>query len=212
VLVVNLVGWKSELFMIDRVVKTTQTALEAPTEGRAERERFLSYVEPFSHIVEHPSWVFAGAGRSSQRLARRGRLDGDVLIDERDRATHSVFSITYYCFGLAAAVCQVGFVIFGFAYLVKRVAIVTVPLASLVWKSLFASWCGLTVWWLFGHGIAGEPRGSMVYLLVLGLIFAARGIQDGLERHAEWERRCAASLEPSQRGRVAAIEGRLSPV
>jgi hypothetical protein len=191
-LIVQMFGWRSELFMIDRVVATTRTAIEAPAVGRSERERFLSYVEPFSHLLENPSWVFAGTGRSSERLSRRGNLGADLLVDERGRATHSAFSIAYYCFGLLASICQIGFVIFGFAYLLSHVSRATVPLATSVWQALFASWCGLSVWWLFGHGIAGEPRGSMVFFLVLGLVFSAQAIQQGLEDHAEWQQRLAS--------------------
>jgi hypothetical protein len=211
-LIVQIVGWQSELLMIDRVVATTRTAIEAPSVGRSERERFLSYVEPFSHLLDNPSWVVAGTGRSSERLARRGNLGADLLVDERGRATHSAFSIAYYCFGLMASLCQIGFVLFGFAYLIRHVSRATVPLATSVWQALVASWCGLSVWWLFGHGIAGEPRGSMVFFLVLGLLFSAQFIQQGLEAHARREERLATNGSDENLVPVVSTGGRLRPI
>jgi hypothetical protein len=211
-LIIQIVGWQSNLFMIDRVVTTTRAVIEAPTAGRSERERFLSYVEPFSHLLENPSWIIAGTGRSSERLARRGNLGADLLVDERGRATHSAFSIAYYCFGLLASLCQIGFVGFGFAYLMRNVTRSTVPLASSVWQALVASWCGLSVWWLFGHGIAGEPRGSMVFFLVLGLLFSARVIQQGLEAHSKWEDRFVSGRADPNLVSVATSGGRLRSI
>jgi hypothetical protein len=209
-LVLQLLGWRSDLFMIDRVVTTTRQALEAPTVGRAERERFLSYVEPFSHLVENPSWVVAGTGRSSERLARRGSLGADLLVDERGRATHSAFGITYYCFGFMAALCQIGFVVFGLLYLFRHASQTSVPMAVLLWQVLFASWSGMSVWWLFGHGIAGEPRGAMVFFLVFGLVFSARAVQQGLEYRVAWRSESSMELEAGNLVPVAMVGRRIS--
>jgi hypothetical protein len=43
---------------------------------------------------------------------------------------------------------------------------------KLVWQSLLISWSGMTIWWLSGHGMIGEPRGLMLYFFLFSLIIS----------------------------------------
>ena len=105
-LIAYVYGEQSDLFMMDRLKVRTQATINAPLEDPAERERFASYFEPFQHLSENPAWLIAGAGRTGEKLIKRGQIDAQ-LFDEGALATHSAFSMAYYAFGLPAAVCQV---------------------------------------------------------------------------------------------------------
>ncbi len=172
VVILHIVPTRYDWRMVERVVVRTEQTFVAPTKDVSDRERFFSYVEPFVHLVEHPSWLLVGAGRTGQRLVRRADLRTPLLFDEGSRATHSAFSIAYYAFGLPAALCHILLMSFAFRYILssRRQARGTPDYAT--WNVLLAAWCGLLPWWLFGHGCVGEPRGAMVFFLMYGLLLA----------------------------------------
>ena len=118
-LAVSHFGLHSNMFMIDRIIKRTDMAMNVPLEGASERERFLSYTEPLEHLMDNPIWLMAGAGRTGERMSRRGNLVSQ-LYDEAGLATHSAFAMAYYCFGLPAAICQVLLMISAFRYILRR--------------------------------------------------------------------------------------------
>jgi hypothetical protein len=186
--IVHLAGWRSEVLMVDRVVVKTRVTLQAPTTGKAERERTLSYTEPFEHLSENPLWLVVGSGRSSARLSRRGALGGELLVNEGARATHSTFSITYYSFGMVAAVSLLLLVALVGRMLYSRIQSSTTIYGGVdraTWQLLLASWAGLGIWMLAGHGVGGEPRGTMVFFVIVGLTLAANSVQLAWQRDGE---------------------------
>lgn len=160
-----------DLFFFEHIEKKSTVAIENPFDDASILERLLSFVQPFGHVAENPSWIIAGAGRTGGRLARTGSLE-DQLYDEGGLATHSGFAMAYYTFGTMAAICQVLFIILGFKFILARVR--TVPRQdrdeAVVWQALLMCWCCYTLWWGSGHGMVGEPRGVMLSFLLMGLL------------------------------------------
>ena len=112
-------GVYSDQLMVERVVKSTHVAMESPTKDVSARERFMSFVDPFTHLAENPSWILLGAGRAGERATRRNILE-EQLFDEGKLATHSGFSLAYFSFGFPAAVCQVLILFFVFRLILYR--------------------------------------------------------------------------------------------
>ena len=162
-----------ELFYLDRIEGQARLTIDNPLADASTSERLLSFVQPFGHLAENPSWLIAGSGRAGNRATRRGDLEGQ-LFDEGGLATHSTFAMAYYSFGFPAAVCQVLFVILGFLFTMKRAFRMQLAVQGqkVVWQGLFMCWCTYTLWWASGHAMAGEPRGMMLSFLLFGLVVA----------------------------------------
>lgn len=172
--VVNYFGIDSKLFMVDRIVIRTEMALDAPYEGESERERFLSYIEPFEHLAKNPSWLVIGVGKTGEKLLRRGSIK-EQLYDQVGLATHSAFAISYYAFGVPGAACQILLVFFGFRLIVQKVLRQKKGKnidQQLFWQSFFMAWCGYLIWWSAGHACVGEPRGVMLVFFMYGFMIA----------------------------------------
>lgn len=161
----------NKLFYIDRVFDSAQSVIENPLGTVAARERLLSFTEPFELLMENPEWAFIGVGRTGNRVASRGGIEAQ-LYDESGLATHSGFAIGFYSFGLISAVIQVILMVSAFVFIFSRIRSETKTNSrqKLVWQSLLISWCGMTIWWLSGHGMIGEPRGVMLFFFLFGLI------------------------------------------
>jgi len=157
-------------FFFEHIGRRTQSMLTDPLESRGDRERFLSYYEPFQHFIENPSWLFVGAGCAGNKMMGRGELD-DLVFDLEERATHSAFSMAYYNFGMVGAVCHITLMVFAFALILKNMRRTRYHKEEhFIWQSLLAVWLGMTPWWLFGHSAASIPRGSMFFFLIFGFL------------------------------------------
>jgi len=167
--VFHLIGWDSELFFFGRYKKRFAMAVDAPFEGVSERERALSYTEPFAHVAENPQFLFVGEGNSGGRRAPVARVR-----HSGDKATHSSFSWSYYGFGMTAAFCNVFIFVYAVSTMFKAVRSAGNLLAprGMMAICLLASLMGMLPWWLFGHATMSIPRGMMLYMLVLGLVAA----------------------------------------
>lgn len=177
-IVVTQIEIDTDLFFFDRIFGQAKVTLDDPLSDVSTTERLLSYVEPFGHLWNNPSWLLAGAGGSGSKLQSRGDLKVQ-LYDEIGLATHSAFSKSYYSFGVVAAVCQVLFVILGFRFIIVRV--LRTPAADkdqkIIWQSLLMSWSTYSLWWASGHAMVGAPRGVMLSFLLLGLLLAFEKIR-----------------------------------
>jgi len=177
-LLIHQYGLHSDHFMIDRIMKSTQRTLNQPFEDKGTTERLQSFTEPFAHLWENPFWLIMGAGRTGQRMSRRGDIAAQ-LFDESGLATHSAFAMAYYSFGLPAAICQVLLILFGFRLILQRLRSLEKPNQEhvLIWQSLLMAWCGMALWWLSGHAIVGEPRGAMLFFFMYGLLLTFDKLQ-----------------------------------
>ncbi len=166
-LVVTKIGMESDLLMTDRVIRNTEIAVETPLERENERERFMAYIEPFRHVMEHPSFFLLGTGVANRKY-------GGNAYGEADSASHAVPGIAYYAYGVGGAICQIMIMLLSFFLIFKRLyrARRYLPSMARIWESLLAAWFGLLPWWLFGHGIVTQPRGTMVFFLYFGIVMA----------------------------------------
>lgn len=168
------IGWQSELFMVDRVVFKTQLAIENPYEEESFGHRLLSFTQPFSHLLDHPSWLIAGVGRVGQKLSNRGNIE-TRLLDEAGLSKHSGFGMAYYCYGLLAAITHVLLMLSGFQLVLNRLQRPfkkKIPLYTLTWQTFLMAWIGLLFWWLPGHAMIGEARGVILFFFFYGLMMA----------------------------------------
>jgi len=177
-LLIHQYGLHSDKFRVDRIVKASQRTLTQPFEDRGTTERLLSFIEPFAHLWENPFWLIMGAGRTGQRMSRRGNIEAQ-LFDEGGLATHSAFALAYYSFGFPAAICQVLLMLFGFRLILRRLRFLEKPNQEhvLIWQSLLMAWCGMALWWFSGHAIVGEPRGAMLFFFMYGLLLTFDKLQ-----------------------------------
>ena len=157
----------SKLPLVNRVVKKTQVTIEHGAEKESEAERFLAYVEPFSHVIRHPSFLIAGSGSAQRKW-------GGNLYGEAESASHAIPGMAYYAYGVGGAVCQIGFIVLLFRLILRRLqqAKRRAPSLAWIWRSLLCCWFGLLPWWCFGHGIVSAPRGAMAFFLFIGIVLA----------------------------------------
>ncbi|MBC2717418.1 MAG: hypothetical protein HF978_19095 [Desulfobacteraceae bacterium] len=173
-IVVLKVGWQSELFMVDRVFEKTQLAIENPYEEESFAQRLRSFTQPFSHLLEHPFWLIAGAGRIGQKLSSRGNVEAE-LRDLAGLSKHSGFGMAYYCYGLVAAITHTLIMLSGFLLILKRLQKPSpegAPLYRITWQTFLIAWCGLLFWWLPGHAMIGEARGVILFFFFFGFMMA----------------------------------------
>ena len=173
VFVFTQLNFDRSLLFLDRITQETEASLNEALQDKATRERVYSFVEPFKHLMENPSWTLVGVGRAGNRAVRRSEVE-QQLYDEGQLATHSGFAMAYYSFGLVAAFCQVGIVLLGWRLILVRLKLVTKwsPNLRLAWQAMLMSWLGMTLWWASGHAIVGEPRGAMLQFFLIGLLVA----------------------------------------
>ena len=169
-MIVYQVGWQSDLFLVDMLVQKTQNFAENPYE--AEHERLGSYIEPFYHLMENPSWLLIGAGRVGKKLSQRGDIEA-TLRDVAGLSNHSGFGMAYYCYGLIAAITHALIILFGL--LLVRARLKNTPgnrysLNKETWQVFFMGSIGMVLWWLPGHAMIGEGRGVILFFFFYGFL------------------------------------------
>lgn len=177
-MIVVEVGWESEWFMVDRVVRKTRYTLETPLEEESFAQRLTSYTQPFSHLSENPIWLVAGAGRVGQKLSARGDLEA-TLYEAAGLSKHSGFGMAYYCYGLVAAIIHVLIMLNGLRLILRRLRSEPpegMPLHKIIWRTFLMAWCGLFLWWLPGHAMIGEARGVVLFFFLYGLMMSCERI------------------------------------
>ena len=174
---VGLDSITAKLPLVNRIVTKTQIVAASGAENESEAERFHAYVEPFEHVLRHPSFFFVGTG-----VAQR-KFDGNAL-EEATTASHAIPAMAYYAYGVGGAFCQIGFMLCSFKliYCRLRQARKKLPCLAWMWQSLLAAWCGLFPWWCFAHGLVSQPRGAMVFFLYLGILLSCEHIY----RQMDW--------------------------
>ncbi|MCK5232311.1 MAG: O-antigen ligase family protein, partial [Desulfobulbaceae bacterium] len=170
-IIVSHVGLESEFFLVDRIEKRTMAAINDPYGSGYESSRFLSYTDPFKHLLENPSWLLAGTGSAGSKMAERGAIDGSFS-GKATIATHSVFGRAYLDYGLPGALCHVFLMLFALALILRNLKYTkhTDQEEHLTWQTLLAVWIGgLLPWWLFGHMAVSTARGSMFLFFIFAI-------------------------------------------
>jgi hypothetical protein len=163
-IVVLSIGVGSNIFFFDRLITRTTATLDAPFTDSQESERFLSYVEPFEHVINHPRFFFLGEG-VTVRYAW-----SPIDAQQMGKATHAMFSIAYYSYGMIAALIYI--------VLIYRILIFTFAITNSKSRTLSREFAqvlvlvvvGLIPWLAFAHGSVSTPRGAMLLFFVIALV------------------------------------------
>lgn len=176
--IVSIIGTGSRFFQIDRVVTRTKTALVDPTGSSYEYERFMSYSEPFTHLVDNPGWALAGAGSAGTKMFNRGALL-NMIYDQCGLATHSSFSMAYYNFGVLGVVFWICLIWCAITLILGNIRQTTRydREERLTWDALLATMFGLAPWLVFGHGATSSARGSMFFFCMVGILLASEKLR-----------------------------------
>ena len=73
---------KRSLPLVGRIADKVQLTIEEPTANESEAERFLAYIEPFSHVIKYPSFFLEGTGAAQRKWSGN-------LYEEADTASHA---------------------------------------------------------------------------------------------------------------------------
>jgi len=159
------VGVTSQIFFFDRLTNRSTAIFDAPFADERESERILAYIEPFRHLVTTPRFLVFGEG-----IAIR-YAETQATPEQAGKATHAVFAMAYYSYGMIAAVLYIVLLVRALALaatLSRQRAAAVVPISQSVFLSLVA----LVPWLAFGHAAVSTPRGAMLFFFVLGLTSA----------------------------------------
>ncbi len=177
--IVYWVGWQSEWFLTERVVKTTQHTLENPYEDESTAARLLSFTQPFSHMLQNPIWLLVGTGVLGQKRSLPQDLMTGLYEDAGLSTKHSTFGMAYYCYGFVAAMTNALLMLNGLLFILKRLRRRPpkgVPLYTLTWQAFLLAWCGLLFWWIPGHALVSKPHGVIVFFFFYGFMLACDNI------------------------------------
>ncbi|WP_282154045.1 O-antigen ligase family protein [Ruegeria atlantica] len=167
ILLVMLVGVNSQVFFFDRLTNRSAAIFDNPLEDERESERLLSYVEPFEHVLEHPSFFLAGQGIAI--------LKSNAVVPEvAGKANHALFAVSYYANGMAAAVLHMCLLGSAFFYVLRHVKGRRSGIGQYFSQALLASVVGIAPWAIFGHAMVSQPRGAMMFYFILGLLTSLR--------------------------------------
>ena len=160
------IGVDSELFFFDRLVNRTQAMLDDPFSDERESERVLAYVEPFVHVMENPRYFFMGEGVEPSRVG--------VPSERGGKATHALFAVAYYSYGMIAAFLYHLLIISVLYYAFWHMRHRRAGVGMLYSYALLLSTLALLPWFAFGHAAVSAPRGAMMLFFVLGMLASLR--------------------------------------
>lgn len=170
--IVAVVGVGSSIFFFDRYVNRFSSLLENPASDVRETDRLFSYVEPFSHMWEHPQFLLFGEGLALDRLG---------IGEQEQAANHSLFGAGYYAHGMIWTVLFLVLIVTVAQYLNRqRRALRGTP--GQVWsQALLLAYMPIFTLAAFAPGLANHPRSIMMYFFLLSLIMSARRVSsDGV--------------------------------
>lgn len=172
----SLIGFDSKYFFFERLVNRTNAALNNPYDDERESERINAYLQPFSHLLNNPSYLYVGEGFARQKV------DNIELSEDNDvkgeRADHAVFAKAYYAYGMITSVSLVFLYLFLVHYSLKFIR--RTPnnnlFSSKLHRLLFVVLLGFSSWFAFGHAAVSQPRGAMLMFFVFGLVASQKNI------------------------------------
>lgn len=175
-IVFNTIGWGSDVFFFERYEERFSGMLEDPYSHVGDEERLNAYSEPFEHLMENPEFTFIGEGVTARKMSY------GPLPAQSGKATHALFSIAYYSYGMVAALLYMLLWVSGFKVVirymrrVKNKDMMTMSYASI----LFASLLGMSSLLLFGHAAVSAPRGGYLFFFLFGLISSLMNFRKGI--------------------------------
>ncbi|MEM9341980.1 MAG: O-antigen ligase family protein [Pseudomonadota bacterium] len=161
--IVGSVGIGSQLFYFERLENSFQAIFDNPQHQQSESERLLAYSEPLGHVLNHPSFVLFGEGVAVRYSGATSRSD------QYGQATHSVFAVAYYSYGLIAAVLYISLILRSLMHSGHIAISYHRTFNGFIAQAVFLSILALTPWTLLGHAPVSTPRGAMLFFLIIGL-------------------------------------------
>jgi hypothetical protein len=160
------IGVGSQLFYFDRLTNRVEAMFEAPTEDERESERILAYVEPLEHVADHPGFFIVGEGITvSYAIGLRPPAMAG-------KATHAVFAIAYYSYGLVASILYILLILRALLFAGLLAVSKQRTVENLLAQPLFLAIVALLPWAAFGHAAVSTPHGAMLFFLLIGLLSA----------------------------------------
>lgn len=169
--VFSTVGWDSDVFFFDRFERRFSVELDDAQAKAGDDERYNAYSEPFKHVIDHPSFFLFGEGVTVRKMSY------GPIPEQAGKATHALFAIAYYSYGLLTAFLYMILWLGGFRYLLRSMKRFKrrKDFAALQYaRTLFVSLLGMSSWLLLGHAAISTPRGAMLFFLLFGLISSLR--------------------------------------
>lgn len=163
---VLFVGIGSQLFFFDRLTNRTQAILEDPYADERESERLLAYVEPFAHLAAHPRFLVIGEGNAISR--------SNVVTARAGQADHALFAKAYYTQGMVAAFLYIYLVLAALLRAFRYFRRSSSTVGAYYSQAVFLSFVAILPLAAFGHTIVSDPRGSMLFFFLLGLLASLR--------------------------------------
>lgn len=166
--VVLAVGVGSSLFFFDRYVNRFTAVIENPLEDPNESARFLSYVVPFEHIVDHPQFLFVGAGVNVERSSK-------ITIDGF-KENHSLLGAGYFSHGMLSTLLLLFLVFASFRFANwHRIQAQHLAYVARGWpKSLFLAYLPILPMAAFAPALGNNLRAMYLFMLLLGLLATLR--------------------------------------
>ena len=178
--ILSQIGLNSSFLYMERMEKRGATAFVDPMAHGDVRERYLSYTQPFDHLLNNPSWFIAGAGSAGDKMAERGVVS-KLIYNQEKLATHSAIAWSYYGYGVIGSICHILLILLTIElirsniYSSRRIDIEEIQ----SWQLFLAAWLGgILPWWLFGHGIVSSARGSMFFFFMIALFLTYDNLQE----------------------------------
>lgn len=178
--IISVVGWNSEVFYFERIERRTRATLNQPFDNEMESERFGSYIDAFDAVANNPLLLIGGEGLSGIRSRARGyQVNQSPFKTNLDRnlADHSVFGMGTMTYGMIAAFCYIAILIRAalscYSHAITSRSLTAAPehaLPQLVFASVFA----MSAWVAFDKGIVMQPRGAMMFMLIIALCEVCR--------------------------------------
>lgn len=166
--VVSIVGVGSSLFFFDRYVNRFSATINSPLDDINEAARFLSYVVPFEHVVDHPQFFFVGAGATAERSSK--------ITIESFEENHSLIGAGYFAHGMLSTLLLVFLVFASFRFANwHRIQANDLAFMARGWpRSLFLAYLPILPMAAFAPALGTNLRAMYVYMLLLGLLATLR--------------------------------------
>ena len=166
--VVLAVGVGSSLFFFDRYVNRFSAVVENPLEDPNESARFLSYVVPFEHVVDHPQFLVVGAGATAERSSQ---LTIDIF-----KENHSLLGAGYFAHGMFSTLLMLFLVFASFRFANwHRIQAQHLAFIARGWpRSLFLAYLPILPMAAFAPALGTNLRAMYVFMLLLGLLATLR--------------------------------------
>ncbi|WP_372991030.1 hypothetical protein [Sulfitobacter sp.] len=166
--VVLVVGVGSSLFFFDRYVNRFTAVVENPLDDVNESARFLSYVVPFEHVVDHPQFLFVGAGATAERSSK-------ITIDSF-KENHSLLGAGYFAHGMLSTLLLFFLIFASFRFANwHRIQAQNLAFIARGWpRSLFLAYLPILPMAAFAPALGTNLRAMYVFMLLLGLLATLR--------------------------------------